>query len=174
MTPVPPPPERLHVVVGVFPGQHEAVVGAAARLARQFDAEVVCAWVDPSRYPVARQSDGRVVAAPIDPDSGGETVQEFDPALRDRLARVLDAAPVAWSVRALAGSPAKELARLADDLEAALIVVGTRDPGLAASVREFFSGSVAAQLAHRQHRPVVVIPLDPVGVVADLPWEGRP
>jgi hypothetical protein len=37
-------------------------------------------------------------------------------------------------------------------------------------MREFFTGSVAVQLAHHQHRPVLMIPLDPTGPDAPLPW----
>jgi hypothetical protein len=38
-------------------------------------------------------------------------------------------------------------------------------------MREFFAGSVAVHLAHRQTRPVVVIPTSPVPQGAALPWE---
>jgi hypothetical protein len=38
-------------------------------------------------------------------------------------------------------------------------------------MQEFFGGSVAVHLAHRQHRPVVVIPLAPVAFRDELPWE---
>ena len=48
---------------------------------------------------------------------------------------------------------------LADQLDARLLVVGTRKRGLGESIREFFTGSVAARLAHRQQRPILVIPL---------------
>ncbi|WP_284328799.1 hypothetical protein [Demequina litorisediminis] len=50
-------------------------------------------------------------------------------------------------------------------------MVGTREPGLRGTLHEFFSGSVAAQLSHRQHRPVLVVPLAPVGPEGELPWE---
>jgi hypothetical protein len=38
-------------------------------------------------------------------------------------------------------------------------------------VREFFAGSVALHLSHRQARPVVVVPLAPVSRAQALPWE---
>lgn len=49
-----------------------------------------------------------------------------------------------------------------------MLVIGTRE-GARGALREAVHGSVAAQLAHRQHRPVVVVPLDPVpfGTEAD-------
>jgi hypothetical protein len=43
-------------------------------------------------------------------------------------------------------------------------VIGTREPGTREAVREFFDGSVIAELTHSQHRPVVVVPLNVVNV----------
>jgi nucleotide-binding universal stress UspA family protein len=40
-----------------------------------------------------------------------------------------------------------------------MIIVGSRRGGLRSTMHEFFGGSVAAHLAHRQPRPVVVVPL---------------
>jgi nucleotide-binding universal stress UspA family protein len=166
------------VLVGVVPGQPTAVVAAAARFAERFGAELVCASVDVGRYTVDHQPDGTVVSNSIDADLVDDIVEQFDPALRATLAEVLDNRsvpdnhhPVRWSVRALAGGAAQELAGLADELDAAMIVVGTRKAGMRGSLHEFFNGSVAVQLAHRQHRPVVVVPLDPVGPESVLPWQ---
>jgi nucleotide-binding universal stress UspA family protein len=52
-----------------------------------------------------------------------------------------------------------------------MIVVGSRRRGVRSGLKEFFGGSVAAQLAHRQHRPVVVVPVAPVPLDTPLPWE---
>lgn len=60
---------------------------------------------------------------------------------------------------------------LADELEGDAIVVGTRKPGLRTTAHDFFNGSVAVHLAHRQHRPVIVVPLNPVASGESLPWE---
>lgn len=165
------PPPRT-VVVGVVPDQPSAVLAAAAPFARGFDAEIVCAAVDVSRYGIGEDADGRVIAWPVDADLADEQVEEFDPALRDSIAAILDPLGVRWSTRALAGGAAQELSRLADQLDAAMIVVGTRERGMRGSLHEFFSGSVAVQLAHRQHRPVVVIPLEPAGAGLELTWDG--
>ncbi len=67
---------------------------------------------------------------------------------------------VAWTLRQLVGDPAMAIKQLADRTNARLIVVGTRKRGLGESIREFFTGSVAARLAHRQHRPILVVPID--------------
>lgn len=151
------------VVVGVVHGQPSVVAAEAAVFAQRFGAHLVCATVDTARYPVDTREDGSVLAAAIDPDVVDDVVEVFDPGLLASLAAVLDPLPVTWSVRALAGGAARELARLADELDAAMIVVGTREAGLKGSLRELVNGSVAAQLAHRQHRPVVVVPLNPGG-----------
>jgi nucleotide-binding universal stress UspA family protein len=165
------PPPRT-VVVGVVPNQPAAVLASAAPFARSLDAEIVCATVDASRYGVGEDADGRVIAWPVDADLADEQVEEFDPSLRDSIAAILDPLGVRWSTRALAGGAAQELSRLAEQLDAAMIVVGTRERGVRGSLHEFFSGSVAVQLAHRQHRPVLVIPLDPAGTGLELPWDG--
>lgn len=161
---------KPRIVVGVVPDQPNAVIATAATFAHQFRADLVCASVDTARYTVDTLQDGTVVSMPIDPDLADEAVERFDPELRSSIATVLEDRGVLWSVRALAGGPAQELARLADELDAAMIVVGTREPGIKGSLHEFFSGSVAAQLAHRQHRPIVVVPLNPVGLDGELPW----
>jgi len=165
--------EGTTVVVGVVHGQPPAVVTSAAGFAEKFDAELICATVDDTRYTIERLGDGAVLSASLDPDLGDESTLIFDPELRSTIAEVLDGRRVSWSVRALAGGPAQELARLADETDAAMIVVGTREAGIIGSLREFFNGSVAVQLAHRQHRPVVVVPLDPVGPDRELPWNGE-
>lgn len=159
-----------HVVVGVVPGRPSDVVATAAAFAERFGAELVCASVDTSHYTVERRPDGTVLALPIDSDLADDVVEKFDAELLRTIAQALDGRPVRWSTRALAGGPAQELASLADEIEAAMIVVGTREAGLRESFREFFNGSVAVQLAHQQHRPVVVVPLDPVDEDGELPW----
>ncbi|WP_337007347.1 MULTISPECIES: universal stress protein [unclassified Microbacterium] len=159
-----------YVIVGVVPGHPPAVVTAAAVFAERFDAELVCASVDPTHYTVVREPDGAIVAMPLDPDLADDIVEAFDPGLHNTIAAALEGHPIRWSVRALAGGPAQELAQLAGELDAAMIVVGTREAGIRGSLHEFFNGSVAVQLAHRQHRPVVVVPLNPVGAEGQLPW----
>ena len=47
----------------------------------------------------------------------------------------------------------------------------TREASVRETLREFFQGSVASHLAHRQHRPVLVVPLNPVAGSEPLPWE---
>ena len=134
---------RARVVVGVYPGQADRVVLKAAVFAARFDAELVCAWANPN-------------------------ATEFDPYLTAHLTRILIDQNVDWSTRQLTGDPARALGQLAESLRAVMVVVGTRDGTVRGSLQEFFAGSIAMHLAHRQNRPVVVIPLAPVSF-DDLP-----
>lgn len=147
---------RSHVVVGVYPGQADGVVLQAAVFAARFDAELVCAWVEPGRPGLPA------------PSARGAS---FDPYLSAHLERILGGHDIAWSTRQLTGDPARALGQLAESLRAAMIVVGTRDGTVRGSLQEFFAGSIAMTLAHRQNRPVVVIPLAPVSFDDDGPWE---
>ncbi|GAB3577998.1 hypothetical protein GCM10027406_13480 [Leifsonia lichenia] len=69
------------------------------------------------------------------------------------------ALPGGWVLRMLAGDPAKALARVADEVDAALIVVGTHQAGFGHAVEEWLSGSVAVQLTRAQQRSVLVVPI---------------
>ena len=51
---------------------------------------------------------------------------------------------------------------IARAVDAAAVVVGTRAPGPGARLREVVEGSLAVQLSHHQHRPVLVVPLSVV------------
>jgi nucleotide-binding universal stress UspA family protein len=159
------------IVVAVEPGQPDAVLLQASALAAGLGCRLVCAHVDRGRYPVEQRGDGSVVSLPFDPDLPEMGDDEFDPDLAAHVDRVLGRTGVPYAMRVLAGDPARALARLADTLDARLIVVGTHQPGLRRGVRDFFNGSVAVHLAHRQPRPVVVVPLTPVTDEARLPWE---
>lgn len=158
------------VIVGVVPHQADGVLLRAAEFAAALDAELVCAAVDRSRYTVEENVDGSVVALPFDPDlpEFGEDV--FDPQLAGHIDRLLEGIPVRYSVRALAGEPVRALGRLADTLDAEMIVVGTRE-GARTNLKDFFGGSLAVHLAHRQRRPVLVVPVAPTPRGERLPWE---
>ena len=162
-----PPP----IVVGVTSGQPDAVVLAASEIATQFGSELICAAVDPSRYMLEEMPDGSMTSASFDPDALEQAVAEFDRGLHEQIERVLHGRKVTWSTRALAGDPARALGHLAGTVRAVMIVVGSREPTIRHSVRSFFTGSIAVRLAHGQHRPVVIIPLDPVPFDTELPWE---
>ena len=164
-------PDPNVIIVGVVQRQPAYVLQQAAEFALKFDAMLVCASVDPSRYLVERFSDGRFTSMPVDPEIQDLRVERFDEALRNKIAAILEPTGVRWSVRPLVGDPSHELIALADRVDAVMIVVGTRSPGFRGSIQEFFNGSVAAHLAHRQHRPVVVVPHASTSPASPLPWE---
>jgi nucleotide-binding universal stress UspA family protein len=165
-------PGQHRILVGVNHGQADVVLDQAVRLARALSAELVCAHVDVGRYVVEERPDGTVVSRPLDPDLPELSESDFDPALAERIRDRVDGLPVTF--RELAGDRAYALARLADICGAEMIVVGSRRRGVRSGLKEFFGGSVAAQLAHRQHRPVVVVPVQPLGADTPLPWEDPP
>jgi nucleotide-binding universal stress UspA family protein len=165
-------PGQHRILVGVNHGQADVVLDQAVRLARAFSAELVCAHVDVGRYVVEERPDGTVVSRPLDPDLPELSESDFDPALADHIRRRVEDLPVTF--RELAGDRAYALARLADICGVEMIVVGSRRRGVRSGLKEFFGGSVAAQLAHRQHRPVVVVPVQPLGAGTPLPWEDPP
>lgn len=160
------------IVVGVTAHQPDRVVREAARFARVFDACLVCAHVDPGAYVVDEYADGSIDSRPVDPDSVEWNGPLFDPGLAGQIEAWAGEEGVAVEFRQLAGDIAHALARLASVLGSELIVVGSRRGGLRSSMHEFFGGSVAVHLAHRQPRPLVVIPLSPTAQ-GPLPWERR-
>ncbi|GAA1920190.1 hypothetical protein GCM10009775_10970 [Microbacterium aoyamense] len=148
---------RGAVIVGTIPGQSSRVLKEAAKYAELFHAPLLVVHVDVTRFVTYEDPDGYVHSAPIDLD-----VTSGEGALADVTAAAttaLEGRSLEWSVQQLVGDPALAMKHLADQVEARLIVVGTRRRGFGESIREFFTGSVAARLAHRQHRPILVVPL---------------
>ncbi|MFJ8893711.1 universal stress protein [Leifsonia sp. NPDC102414] len=165
------------VVVGVYPGQPVAVVQEAAALAALLDRPMVCAYVTPDSYlteweradlrreaslhpeAVAPEDErlavdlaAAITAALADASSGASSVS-------DAVAGGARALRGGWVLRMLAGDPAKALARLADEQDAAIVVVGTHQAGFGHAVEEWLSGSVAVQLTRAQLRSVLVVPI---------------
>jgi nucleotide-binding universal stress UspA family protein len=159
------------ILVGVTYGQPDVVLRHAARFARTFQAALVCAHVDPGRYVVEELPDGSVASLPLDPDLPELKDTDFDQGLVAQVRAAVADESVELSFRELAGDVAYALTRLADILDVEMIIVGSRRGGVRAGLRQFLTGSVAAHLAHRQPRPVVVIPVAPVAEGKPLPWE---
>jgi len=150
-------PQRA-VIVGVIPEQPARVLREAARYAALFSAPLIVAHVDVTRFVTYEDPDGYVHSAPIDIDvSSGEALLAV---VRDAATAALEGTTVEWSLQQLVGDPALAIKGLAERSDARLIVVGTRRRGFGETIREFFTGSVAARLAHRQSRPILVVPLE--------------
>jgi nucleotide-binding universal stress UspA family protein len=159
------------ILVGVTYGQPDVVLRHAARFARTFQAALVCAHVDPGRYVVEELPDGSVASLPLDPDLPELKDTDFDQGLVAQVRAAVADESLELSFRELAGDVAYALTRLADILDVEMIIVGSRRGGVRAGLKQFLTGSVAAHLAHRQPRPVVVIPVAPVAEGKPLPWE---
>ncbi|MBN7793710.1 universal stress protein [Microbacterium sp. 2216-1] len=144
------------VIVGLQPGQPGHVLDEAVKYAKLLGSPLVVVHVDVTRFVTYEDPDGYVHSAPIDLniDSG---IAEFEE-VQQAAEQLLKKADIVWTARQLVGDPALAIKQLAERLDAQLIVVGTRKRGLGESIREFFTGSVAARLAHRQHRSVLVVP----------------
>jgi nucleotide-binding universal stress UspA family protein len=145
------------VIAGVIPDQSPRVLKEAARYAKLLQAPLVVVHVDVTRFVTYEDPDGYVHSAPIDMNIAageGELTK-----VQDAAASVLGDSTQPWTVRQLVGDPAMAIKHFADEIDARLLVVGTRKRGFGESVREFFTGSVGARLAHRQHRPILIVPL---------------
>ena len=147
------------LVVGVVEDQDPLVVRTAVSLASALGVRVYFAFVDTSRFTVAEHDDGTVDHTALDPDSVDDSWEQVDAELRRHLAEALRKEPLDWEFRYLAGRPDRALTHLARAVDASAIVVGTRAPGGGRHMRELLEGSVAAHLAHHQHRAVVTVPL---------------
>lgn len=159
------------VIAGVVPGQSSRVVREAARYAALAHTELIVAHVDTTRFVAFEDPDGYVHTSTVDV-VGAAAAAALDEVQRAS-AEALAGDTVTWRVRQIIGDPALALIGLADEVDASLLVVGTRKRGLGESLREFLTGSVAARLTHRQHRPVLVVPVgEPVAADEQLPWEG--
>ncbi len=151
------------LVVEVAPAQPDLVLLTAARWLEALGASALyCAYADESRLTVEEHPDGTVRHVPVDPDGGDDEWRDRERELEGHLRRVLAGCPVPWHLRYLAGRPDRALTHLARAVDAAAFVVGTRAPGAAGRVKEWLGGSVAVRLAHHQHRPVLVVPVEVV------------
>ena len=157
------------VIVALRPGQPRRVLAEAMRFAGLLSAPLVVVHVDVTRFVTFEDPDGMVHSAPIDLniDTGAEEFAE----VQAETEKMLAGSGATWTARQLVGDPALAIKHLAGELDAQLIVVGTRSRGIGESIREFFTGSVAARLSHRQSRPILVVPLEePVPDDKKDPW----
>jgi nucleotide-binding universal stress UspA family protein len=162
------------VVVGLSAGTPDRVLDEAVAIARDLGAPLACVYVDETRVPIGEAPGGRVVTAPVVAADHNEPAEEK---LRPELAVIADrvvarAAPANVTVthHTRAGDTVTALARFAVDRDARLIVVGTRRPGVRASLSLLLAGPVASRLARRQPVPVLVVPLhtrSPLPVTAE-------
>lgn len=172
-----PHPSRLTpfaghpVVVGVVPGQPELVTLTGASWAAALGVELYVGYVDPTRMTVEENPDGSVRHSSINVDAIDDSWQGRSHQIQQFLEEVLADSPISWHFRYLAGRPDRSLTHLARAVDASALVVGTHSPQASSRWHEFVEGSMAARLAHHQHRPVLVVPLQVVDWHATTPWQ---
>lgn len=150
-----PPP----LLVGVVPNQHPEVLRTAASLAQRLTAPLLCAYVDEASYLVEWDPARSTHRLSLHPDKDDDDIRSVTDTLKSVIADAVRAGtPIAWTLRTLAGDPARALGRLAAEVDAPMIVVGTPERGFGHRITELLNGSVAAWLTHHQSRPVLVVP----------------
>jgi nucleotide-binding universal stress UspA family protein len=115
---------------------------------------------------LARQTGAEVVVvhaySPLDevgrhepPHELGRLRDEAEARLRDEWCADLAAAKIAFDTRLVEDLPVAAVVSVADEIDADLIVCGTRGLG---GVKGLVLGSVATELPRKSHRPVAIIP----------------
>ena len=116
----------------------------AADLAEAFGAKLVVTSVAPVLVGITRN------AGPLDPVDSPEEHREQLQDARE----LLEARNIKAEYVPAVGEPADTIAELADDLDADLIVVGTREPGV---LERLLGQSVSERVAHHAHRDVLIV-----------------
>ena len=136
----------------------------AAQCARELGSRLIVVNVVPMRDPVVPSPSHRYAAmgrpATLTPymlDTSTEAEVEASQALLEQL--VVGAEADGAELRTMLGIPAEQLAELADDVGAELIVVGSRGRG---AFRAAFLGSVSNSLIGIARCPVLVVPREVV------------
>ena len=145
------------IILGVEWHFSEYLVRTAEALAAALKVHLVCAFVDPASYLIEWEPVNQRAALSLDPSINEEA--EFPSGqLQAKLEAILGKPGDAWSFRVLNGDVPKALNRLAENTHAALLVVGAGRTGTLAWLERTLEGSVPEALAHRQQRPVLVVP----------------
>ncbi|MFN0282585.1 MAG: universal stress protein [Kineosporiaceae bacterium] len=98
-------------------------------------------------------SAGRTAGAADPASDEGEHVRQLDAARQ-----VLEEAGVEAEYLTGVGNPADALVRMADEVDADLVVVGTREPG---AMARLLGQSVSSAVARYSHRDVLIVHRDP-------------
>ncbi|MDF9749822.1 universal stress protein [Arthrobacter sp. ES3-54] len=146
------------LVVGVIPGQHPEVLQMAASLAKSLAAPMICAYVDEASYLVEWDPARSAHRLSLHPDADDARTRETTQELRSGIEARCASLGIDWTLRTLAGDPARAIGRLAADANACMIVVGTPERGIGHRISAALNGSVAAWLSHHQDRPILIVP----------------
>lgn len=145
------------IVVGVDGSAHsEAALHWAARMAKGMGSEVVAVFgIAPPMYIDA----GYMAPIPppqLDPEWRAEIKKEFE----QQWCKPLQNAGIRYRTIMEDGRPASVIAKVADSVDADVIVVGRRGRG---GVAELVLGSVSHELVLHARRPVLLISNAPAG-----------
>ena len=151
------------LLVGVMPKQHPEVLQTAATLAAHLGVPLVCAYVDEASYLVEWDPARSAHRLSLHPDADDQEIRSLTSELIAVIEAAVAKAPAGadnlkWTLRTLAGDPARALSQLAAEINAPMIIVGTSERGFSHRLAEALNGSVGAWLSHHQSRPVLVVP----------------
>lgn len=151
------------LLVGIMPKQHPEVLQTAATLAARLGTPLVCAFVDEASYLVEWDPARSAHRLSLHPDADDEDIRTLTAELKSDIQSAVDQVPpgsgtVDWTLRTLAGDPARALGRLAAEANVPMIIVGTSERGFSHRLSEALNGSVGAWLTHHQSKPVLVVP----------------
>ena len=106
------------LVVGVVPGQHPEVLQTAASLAKSLAAPLICAYVDEASYLVEWDPARSAHRLSLHPDADDARIRATAQELRSVVEALCVPLGIDWTLRTLAGDPARAIGRLAADTNA--------------------------------------------------------
>jgi nucleotide-binding universal stress UspA family protein len=118
----------------------------AAELAKAFDARIIVTSV----APLLHSSPRAAASGPADPV---DSLSHHEEELREAQ-RALDEEGISAELVPAIGEPAAAIVRLADERDADLVVVGTREVGV---IQRVLGQSVSQEIARRIHRDVMIV-----------------
>lgn len=145
------------LVVGLVPPADAAVIGSAAQMARELGRHIVFAYVERNSALIEQERPEVRIRMSLEPPVDDE-MAAVGQRLREILSEATFLESVGWTLHILGGDPARAIDRLAQKLDARLIVVGGPRPGIAHRAESLLGASVGGWLARNQKRPVMVIP----------------
>ncbi|MTD13480.1 hypothetical protein GIS00_05915 [Nakamurella sp. YIM 132087] len=127
---------------------------AAVFLARAAGRQVVLVHVRKRALPMVEG----YVPIPEELESGERAEKAVEQQLQADLAASPDLVGVDWELVSVSGEAATELIRIADERDAACVVVGKRHRGFAEVIHRITEGSVSRAVVSAHKFPVLVVP----------------
>lgn len=153
--PLPPDLRPGPVVIGIDAAETSGrPIRAAAFLARCLDRKVMLVHVRRRLMPLAEG----YLPVGEDLQLSAEVERELDREMTAALTDSGDLSGVDWDLVSSYGEAAAELIRIADEHDAACVVVGKRHSGFGELIHRITSGSVSRAVVASQKFPVLVVP----------------